>query len=119
MVNFFKKATKDVGSFFKKGGQGSKILQKAASGIGSGAKVLGEVATGGEKILSQVEKSPFGAVLQPVTSVARAGLGGIRTASEIGYLGKAGLRSAQSGNIKGTLEKAKQIQQKGQGLRFM
>lgn len=118
MVNFFKKATKDVGSFFKKGGQGSKILQKAASGIGSGARVLGEVATGGEKILSQVDRST-GGLLTPYTNVARTALGGVRTASEIGYLGKAGLKSAQSGNIKGTLEKAKQIQQKGQGLRFM
>jgi hypothetical protein len=131
MTGFFKKVASGakklfgkvkggLSDTFKKGG----YLQQGISAVGN---VAGKVVNVGDKLVSAVEKSPFGVALSPLTSIARTGLGlANRVVGVANVAGNALAQGQQSvrnregvGKIAGNaLEKAKEIQMVAKGPKF-
>lgn len=78
MTNFFKKIARGAGKLFSKVKHGFHDTFKKGGylqqGIHAVTKVGGKILDIGEKVVGAVERSPFGAVFAPVTSIARTGL---------------------------------------------
>lgn len=117
---FFGKVKQGVTDTFKKGGYLSQGLS-AVTNVGS--KILNV----GGKVVDAVERSPFGAALAPITSVARTGLNLANRAVGIAKVGSNALADAQQsvknregvGKIVGNvLEKAKEAQEVAKGPKF-
>jgi len=116
----FRKVKDGVSNTFKKGG----YLQQGLNAVGN---VANKVVKIGGKVVDAVERSPFGAALAPITSVARTGLNLAGRAASVAKVGGNALADAQQsvknregvGKIVGNvLEKAKEAQEVAKGPKF-
>lgn len=132
MTNFFKKVASGAKKFFSKVKHGvNETFKKGgylAKGLNAVSNIAGKVVNVGGKIVDVAEKSPFGAFLAPVTSVARTGLNLAGRAVGIAKVGSNALADAQQavkqkddvGKIVGNvLEKAKEAQNIAKGPKFV
>jgi hypothetical protein len=131
MVQSFKKVTQSTNRLFKKaGGDANKFFNKSskfidkkiAGGLGSVSKVIREGVNQGGKILSAVERSPYGAALAPMTTAARGALGGAGLVGSVAGQSKGLIRAAYHGKpeqaIGNMLEKAKNIENTSKQIKF-
>lgn len=122
-ARFFKKATGEVGNFFKKGGQFQQGAKDVASALGKTGEYLSKGAKIGNQIVGAVEKSPFGSALSPALAVAKTGLNVLSMAGKTANAGRSVANNIVSGKsassiVSNTLEKAKELKDESKGIKF-